>query len=97
MQTIQTVPEQSKTFEVIDFHLRNGSKVVHVTVRKETKIHTIEVDMTEPISDATSTQRTIIKGFFKAVGRLATNQVLQTEGATPVTSGEITGDLFDES
>lgn len=94
MQTTKTIPEQVRSQTVVEFRVVPNSKDVTVVVQDGNKTSKIVVDITTDWTAATTTQKNTIRAFFKTIGALALDQLLENEGVD-VVSGDITGDLFD--
>lgn len=94
MKTTITVPQKESEQQVLEFRLNPGNRHVIVTVRKADQTTRVQVDLLPLLKNATTTQKNVIKGFFKLVGVEALK--LFNEGVT-LTADDLTGELFDES
>lgn len=87
MQITKTIPQEDVVFNVRLITLNPSSRIAMVRIDSTEGRQNVEVDLTEILSKATSTQLNIIKGFIKAIGA----------AALKVAVSELADDLFPET
>jgi hypothetical protein len=96
MKATVTIPEQANSQEILEFRVNPKTKHVRVTIGEDGQYQRIPVDVTELLSQATATQKTIIRTFFKQVGLAALEQFNADKGVT-LAATDIEGDLFEDT
>lgn len=81
---------------IVEFRFRPGQKDVGAIINRDGKQYKIGFNIQDTLDAMSSTNKGVVKTWYKNFAVLAINALNQSLGATPITDTDINGEAFDD-